>query len=159
MSELSKSTIEAQLSSVQDRYLEKDIVSSKALKNIEIDGDKVSIRIELGYPAGSYRAELKQIVDGICDEDNALQMNYPMGDNFLCVEIPEETKGSADKLCQKTVLHLETFEAQHTLDPEFNLNNNQNLAQVFGKVQHFKKALKEFSFLQDKEIVELRFSE
>ena len=45
------------------------------------------------------------------------------------------------------------------MDPEFNLNNNQNLAQVFGKVQHFKKALKEFSFLQDKEIVELRFSD
>ena len=58
-----------------------------------------------------------------------------------------------------TVLHLETFEAQHTLDPEFNLNNNQNLAQVFGKVQHFKKALKEFQFLQDKEIVSIRFSD
>ena len=55
-------------------------------------------------------------------------MEYPSGDNYLKVEIPEETKGSADKLCQKTVLHLETFEAQHTLDPEFNLNNNQNLA-------------------------------
>ena len=63
MSELSTSAIEAQLSSVQDRYLEKDIVSSKALKNIEIDGDKVSIRIELGYPAGSYRAELKKVVE------------------------------------------------------------------------------------------------
>lgn len=86
-------------------------------------------------------------------------MTYPSDDNFLRVEIPEETKGSADKICQTTILQLETFEAQHTLDPEFNLNNNQNLAQVFGKVQHFKKALKEFSFLQDKEIVELRFSD
>ena len=63
MSELSTSAIEAQLSSVQDRYLEKDIVSSKALKNIEIDGDKVSIRVELGYPAGSYRNELKQVIE------------------------------------------------------------------------------------------------
>lgn len=63
MSELSTSAIEAQLSTIQDRYLEKDIVSSKALKNIEVDGDKVSVRIELGYPAGSYRNELKQVVE------------------------------------------------------------------------------------------------
>jgi len=70
MSELSTSAIEAQLSSVQDRYLEKDIVSSKALKNIEIDGEKVSIRVELGYPAGSYRNELKQVI-----ETSLLSMN------------------------------------------------------------------------------------
>jgi hypothetical protein len=79
-------------------------------------------------------SELKQIVDGICDEDSSIIMTYPSGDSYLQIEIPEETKGQADKLCQKTVLHLETFEAQHTLDPEFNLQNNQNLAQVFGKV-------------------------
>lgn len=89
-----------------------------------------------------------------------MQLTYPSGDNYLQVEIPEETKGAMpDKINQTTTLQLETFEAQHTLDPEFNLNNNQTLAQVFGKVQHFKKALKEFQFLQDKEIVELRFSE
>ena len=63
MSELSTSAIEAQLSTIEDRYLEKDIVSSKALKKIDIDGDKVSVVIELGYPAGSYRDELKLAVE------------------------------------------------------------------------------------------------
>ena len=63
MSELSVSTVEAQLSSVTDRYLEKDIVSSKAVKDIDISGNKVSVSVELGYPAGSYRDELKAEIE------------------------------------------------------------------------------------------------
>lgn len=38
-------------------------------------------------------SELKQIVDGIMDDENCLQLTYPSDDNFLKVEIPEETKG------------------------------------------------------------------
>ena len=63
MSELSKAAIEAQLETVQDRYLEKDIVSSKALKAVDITDGKVFIRVELGYPAGSYRDELKKQIE------------------------------------------------------------------------------------------------
>lgn len=63
MSELSKAAIEAQLKTVQDRYLEKDIVSSNAVKSIELTDDKILVRIELGYPAGDYRNALKQQVE------------------------------------------------------------------------------------------------
>ena len=63
MSELSISAVEAQLSAVHDRYLEKDIVSSKALKDIQVEGGTVSVRIELGYPAGDYCDELKRAVE------------------------------------------------------------------------------------------------
>lgn len=65
MSELSKAAIEAQLEAVQDRYLEKDIVSSKALKAIDITDGKVFMRVELGYPAGSYRDELKSQIETV----------------------------------------------------------------------------------------------
>ena len=37
--------------------------------------------------------ELKQIVDGMVEETGVLQLEYPVGDNFLEVRIPEETKG------------------------------------------------------------------
>lgn len=48
----------------------------------------------------------------------------------------------------------------HTLNPEFSLQKNENICQIFGKVSHFKKALKEFSFLPDSPstLLELRFS-
>jgi len=42
-------------------------------------------------------SELKQIVDGITDEESSISLTYPMIDNFLLVEIPEESKGSTEK--------------------------------------------------------------
>lgn len=87
-----------------------------------------------------------------------MQINYPVGDNFLQVCIPEDSKGMADKVKQTTTLNLETYEVQHTLNAEFQFNNVMISAQIFGKVQHFKKALKEFQFLADKEPIEVKFS-
>lgn len=59
MAEVTREQVEALLSEVQDRYLEQDIVAAKLVKDVSIDGDKVSVRIVLGYPAGGYRDELK----------------------------------------------------------------------------------------------------
>ncbi len=58
MAALEKAQIEQALASVIDRYLEKDLVSAKAVKNIAIDGAKVTVDIELGYPAKGYHDEL-----------------------------------------------------------------------------------------------------
>jgi len=96
MSELSNSAIEAQLSAVQDRYLEKDIVSSNALKDIQIEGDKVSVRIELGYPAGSYRNELKQ----------AVEASLSSMDQVASVEVAVEQKVAAHAV-QKSLKRIE----------------------------------------------------
>eukprot|EP00347_Sterkiella_histriomuscorum_P005978 403354538 len=103
-------------------------------------------------------SELKQIVDGMVDEDNVLQLEYPTGDNYLEVRIPEETKGT-DKIQQMTTLKLETYEASHNLWCEKQLKPEDVSAQVFGKILHFKKALKEFTYLGDKEAIEIKFSE
>jgi len=63
MSELSKASIESVLSKVQDRYQGKNIISNGAVKSIEIEGAKVSISVELGYAAGTYREELKSEIE------------------------------------------------------------------------------------------------
>ena len=69
MSGISTEQVETLLKDVKDRYLEKDIVSLKQVKSIDIDGDKVFVRIEQGYPAGSYRneisAEIKNLLEAI----------------------------------------------------------------------------------------------
>ena len=104
-------------------------------------------------------SELYQIVDGIAEEGNEMGLQYPVEDNYLEIEIPEDFGGRDERIRSTTTLQLETYEAQHTLNPEFNMMKQNHLAQVFGKVQHFKKALREFSFLQDKELVEIRFSD
>lgn len=104
--------------------------------------------------------EMKQIVDGMIDEDNkVLQLEYPCIDNYLNIRIPEDSKGLADKIATVTTLQLETFGANHNLLTDQLLRQEDIVANVFGKIVHFKKALKEFAYMADKEVIQLRFSE
>ncbi len=59
---MSKEQIESALSAVIDIHLEKDLMSSKAIKNIEIDGDKAIITVVLGYPAAGYFDEMTALI-------------------------------------------------------------------------------------------------
>ena len=47
----SPEAVQAALSGLIDPNTQKDYVSTRSAKNIKIDGDKVSLDIELGYPA------------------------------------------------------------------------------------------------------------
>ncbi len=68
MADLTIDNINSILSSVVDKYTEQDIVSSNAINNINIDGDKVEITVELNYPAKGYHDELsKQITDALAE--------------------------------------------------------------------------------------------
>ena len=70
MSELSRESIDTLLKEVKDKYLEKDLVSAKTIKSVDIKEGKVFVRIELGYPAGSYRDELAVVVKTALEADN-----------------------------------------------------------------------------------------
>ena len=50
----------AALGAVKDPNTDQDFVSTKALKNLKADGGKVSFDVELGYPAKSQHAVLRQ---------------------------------------------------------------------------------------------------
>ena len=58
MAEITQSQVEDALKAVIDKYLEKDLVAAEAVKNIAVDGTKVTVDIELGYPAKGYVSEL-----------------------------------------------------------------------------------------------------
>ena len=62
MSEVSQLQVETQIKNYIDPYLEKDLVSAKAIKNISIDGGKVSIDVSLGFPAAGHAAALSEKV-------------------------------------------------------------------------------------------------
>ncbi len=59
---MSKEQIESALSEVIDIHLEKDLMASKAVKNIEVDGDKATITVVLGYPAAGYFDEMSALI-------------------------------------------------------------------------------------------------
>ena len=58
MADMTREQVEALLKGIKDRYLEQDIVSLHQVKDIAVDGGKVTVDIVQGYPAGEYRDEL-----------------------------------------------------------------------------------------------------
>ena len=73
---VSKEQIEAAIKEYIDPYLEKDLVTAGAIKDIAIDGDKVKVKVVLGYPAYGYVDKLNdqlksriEKVDGVSSAD------------------------------------------------------------------------------------------
>ena len=56
---LAQSTLLDALTKVLDPNTGKDFVSSRALKNLRIEGTDVAFQVELGYPAKSQHAALR----------------------------------------------------------------------------------------------------
>lgn len=92
-------------------------------------------------------AELKHIVEGLVVDNACLQLKYPVGDNKLQIQIPEKQEAVGSL----TVLLMDTYDVTHTLDADFSFKQMGIAAQFFGRTHHFKKALKEFYFLDDAE--------
>lgn len=56
--------VQAALKGLIDPNTQKDFVTSKEVKNINVDGDTVSLEIELGYPANSQLNSIRNLVVG-----------------------------------------------------------------------------------------------
>ena len=73
---VSKEQIEAAIKEYIDPYLEKDLVTAGAIKDTAIDGDKVKVKVVLGYPAYGYVDKLAdqlksriEKIDGVASAD------------------------------------------------------------------------------------------
>ena len=62
MANASREQVEAALQEFIDPHLEKDLVSTKCVKDIKIDGDKVTVDVTLGYPAKGYKDKLAALL-------------------------------------------------------------------------------------------------
>jgi len=62
MSAVTRDQIESVIKEVIDPFLERDLVSAKSVKDIEVEGGKVTVRIVLGYPAKSHFQTLAEMV-------------------------------------------------------------------------------------------------
>jgi ATP-binding protein involved in chromosome partitioning len=81
MADLTVDKINDILTNVVDKYTKQDIISSNIINNIDIQGDKITLTLELNYPAKSYHAELTtQITEALAKE------------NINQVEVKIETK-------------------------------------------------------------------
>lgn len=65
MTAISREQIESALTAWQEPHLGTDLVSSGCVRDIRIDGSKVAVQIELGFPAKSYAGGLGRSVRGL----------------------------------------------------------------------------------------------
>ncbi len=72
MSEVTRDQVDALLKEVQDKYLEKDLIDSNTIKDVDIKGGTVFVRIEQNYPSGSYRDELAAEVKAKLESDASI---------------------------------------------------------------------------------------
>jgi len=63
MAELTKVQVEAALKQIQDPYIGKDLVASNTIKNIDIEGGKVNVSVELGYPAKGIKDDVAKDIE------------------------------------------------------------------------------------------------
>ncbi len=72
MSEVTREQIDTVLQSIQERYLEKDLVAANLVKDVDIKGDTVFVRLEQNYPAGGYRDELAEEVKAKLEAESGI---------------------------------------------------------------------------------------
>ncbi len=58
MADLSREQIETKLKEYIDPFMEKDLIVTKCVRNVMIEGDQVVVDVVLGFPAESYKEEL-----------------------------------------------------------------------------------------------------
>jgi len=58
MTAVTRADVETALKGYVDPYLDQDLIAAKCVKAIQIDGSRLTLDIELGYPAAGYRDTL-----------------------------------------------------------------------------------------------------
>ena len=97
MSEVSREQIEGQLAEIQDNNLEQDLVSAGVVKNIDIDGGKVSVSLKLGYPANGYKEELESAISsGLSALDGVTEVNVDISFNVISHVVQQGVKPIAN---------------------------------------------------------------
>ena len=73
---ITREHIEDVLSRVQDPHLQQDLVTAKMVRDVNIDGGRVHLQLEMGYPANGYHEKMTDIIkseleslEGIADID------------------------------------------------------------------------------------------
>ena len=74
MADITQAQVEKAIQEYIDPYMDQDLVKAKAIKNIVIDGGKVTVDVDLGFPAKGYEQELAEqlttrikAIDGVDD--------------------------------------------------------------------------------------------
>lgn len=95
MSSIDRSRVELALSQYQDPYLKTDLISAGCLRDIRIDGTRVTVEIELGYAAASLTAGIAQMLQVAVESIDQVESATV---NVRCVVRSAPAQGSIEAL-------------------------------------------------------------
>ncbi len=75
---ISQASVETAIKKYIDPYLQKDLITTKVVKNIQIEGDTVTVSLTFGYPTKGYNSKLTsqlQTIIGEIDGVNTTNIN------------------------------------------------------------------------------------
>ncbi len=93
MSSLDKASVEAAIDAVIDPHTDTSITKNNSIESLEIDGDKVSVKLALGYPAKSAHDELANAVESaITSMDSVSSASVEIDSDISSHAVQEGTK-------------------------------------------------------------------
>ncbi|MGD8630926.1 MAG: iron-sulfur cluster carrier protein ApbC [Gammaproteobacteria bacterium] len=98
MSDVTQAQVEEKLATYIDPYLERDLVSTKSVKEIAVDGDTATVKVVLGFPAGGYLPELAEKLKALVESIDGI--------STANIEVSSKIAAHA---AQKGVKHIENI--------------------------------------------------
>jgi ATP-binding protein involved in chromosome partitioning len=93
MANVTSEQIEEKLKEYTDPYMQKDLLSTHCIKNIDINADTVTIDIELGYPHKGYEQDLvKSVTDTINPLDGVNAVNVKVTSKIVTHAVQKGVK-------------------------------------------------------------------
>ncbi len=83
MSTVSREQVESILSGIIDPNSNEDLISSKSVKDITINGSAVTVAVQLGYPAAGFKQELTDIVTTALAEQGISDLNVEVSSKIV----------------------------------------------------------------------------
>lgn len=84
MTETNKAEVENLLKTLIDPNVETDLVAARSVKKIIVDGGRVDVRLELGYPAKTYIPQLRALVESALRKlDWVAEINLDIESNVI----------------------------------------------------------------------------
>ena len=72
---VTQQAVEEKIKTYIDPYLEQDLITAKSIKDIKVDGDKVTVDVQLGFPVDGYKAELAEKLKAVIAGSGASVVN------------------------------------------------------------------------------------
>lgn len=83
MSTISRDQVEKILSGIEDPNIKQDLISAKAVKDINIDNDAVTINIQLAYPAEGSKSALTESIKNALSEQGISNSTVELSSNIV----------------------------------------------------------------------------